>query len=76
MDDTAVTHVAIFERLARVEEKIDTLVDRETNNYAKFEAHELRIRDLENSKSRLLGMGAVIAAIAGMFSSKLADTVM
>jgi hypothetical protein len=66
-----VTHVDIIDRLARVEEKIDTLVSKAIDNKGSLEDHDVRIRGLENSRSRFMGIGAGVAALAGVIGGKV-----
>lgn len=55
----------VIERLTRVEEKIDNFITRAIDQAARHDDHESRIRGLEGSSSRMLGIGAVLALIAG-----------
>lgn len=61
------------ERLARMEEKIDSILFRITSSEGHYEAHEKRIRGLEGNNSRLIGMGAVAALGATILGSNLAS---
>jgi hypothetical protein len=54
----------VRERLVRIETKLDSTSD-----------HEGRIRILEGSKSRLLGMGAAIAGFTGIVGSQLFERI-
>lgn len=59
----------VIERLTRVEEKLDALLDRTTDAAARTTDHDVRIRNLEAASSRILGMGTVIALLAGIGGS-------
>lgn len=63
----------VIERLTRVEEKIDNFITRAIDQAARHDDHEARIRVIENSSSRLLGMGAVVALVAGTAGPRLLD---
>lgn len=59
------TEIQIIERLTRMEEKFDAFLDRATDANARADDHETRIRSLEGRSARLLGIGSVLAIIAG-----------
>ena len=61
----------IIERLTRMEEKQDHLLEKITGSTTQLDGHEVRLRSLETSGSRMLGMGAVVAAVAGFASPQL-----
>lgn len=63
----------IIERLARVEEKIDSLLDRTIYTGTRVDDHETRIRLLEQSGAKILGMGTIIAAISGIAGTRIMD---
>lgn len=63
----------VIERLTRVEEKIDNFITRAIDQAARHDDHEARIRVIESSSSRLLGMGAVVALVAGTAGPRLLD---
>jgi hypothetical protein len=72
---TPVDHVTIIERLARVEEKLDHALTFMIDNRSRLDAHDGRIRSLENQGSRLMGMGALVATVAGLFGSQIAERI-
>lgn len=65
----------IIERLARVEEKIDNLLVRALDQSGRMDDHENRIRSLEGGTARLLGIGSVLAFVAGIAGPKLVDLI-
>ena len=66
-------NIQIIERLTRVEEKIDNFLTHAADHASRHSDHETRIRHLEGSSSRLLGIGAVVALIAGTTGPRLLD---
>lgn len=62
---------AIVERLIRVEEKLDAFLFRSAADSALLATHDARIRQLENSGAKLLGMASVVAVFAGLGSDSL-----
>ncbi|MFC0686475.1 hypothetical protein [Novosphingobium clariflavum] len=61
----------IIERLTRVEEKIDNFLDRVAHSHTRMDDHESRIRALEKSGAKLLGMGTLLAAASGIAAPRL-----
>ena len=49
-------------RLARMEGKIDVILERQGDSLLVQETHNTRIRSLENSRARLMGMAATVGA--------------
>ena len=66
-------YTQVIERLARMEEKQDHLLDKIIGHTDRQDGHEQRIRNLETSGARMLGMGAVIATFAGLAGSRVLD---
>lgn len=64
-------HVVIIERLTRVEEKLDSLIDKTTSTHTRLDEHETRIRSLETSGAKLFGMGAIGSLIAGVAGTQI-----
>jgi hypothetical protein len=64
-------HVVIIERLTRVEEKLDSLLDKTSTTHTRLDAHEDRIRSLETSGAKLFGMGAAGSLIAGVAGTQI-----
>jgi hypothetical protein len=67
------TDTQIIERLVRVEEKLDAFLSTTTSTSVRLDSHDSRIRSLETSGARMLGMGAVIAAITGIGGAHFLD---
>ncbi|GEM_PF-4239633 len=63
----------VIERLTRVEEKIDNVLDKVGITHSRIEDHESRLRVLELSGAKLLGIGAAIAALSGIAGSRLVE---
>lgn len=63
----------VIERLTRVEEKIDNLLDKAGHTNTRLEDHESRLRVLEQSGAKILGIGATIAALSGIAGSRLVE---
>lgn len=61
----------VIERLTRVEEKLDALLDRATLAATHTADHDVRIRSLENANSRMLGIAAVLATLTGIGGSAI-----
>lgn len=72
--DPLVTYdTQVIERLTRVEEKIDNFITRAIDQAVRHDDHEARIRVIEGNTSRMLGIGAVVALIAGSAGPRLLD---
>lgn len=65
--------IQIIERLTRVEEKIDSMLERTGSTITRVDDHETRLRLLEQSGAKLLGMGTIIAALSGIAGSRIVD---
>jgi hypothetical protein len=63
--------ISVIERLTRIEEKQDSILDHMTLARSTADDHETRIRVLEKSGARMLGMGAVVAALSGILGPGL-----
>jgi hypothetical protein len=59
------------ERLVRLETKLDVVLDHQAAFRASFEKHDERLKNLEQSKSHMIGFSAAIAAIMTMVVSGL-----
>jgi hypothetical protein len=59
------------ERLVRLETKLDVVLDHQASFRASFEKHDERLKNLEQSKSHMIGFSAAIAAIMTMLVSGL-----
>jgi hypothetical protein len=70
---TSEEHIVVIERLTRVEEKLDHLLDRTISHNTRSDAHEGRIRSLETSGAKMLGVSTAVAALAGLAGSKVFD---
>lgn len=68
-------HVVIIERLTRVEEKLDSLLDKTSSTHSRLDEHDTRLRTLETSGAKLFGMGTVIAGLAGIAGSQLFEKI-
>lgn len=55
-------YVDVIDRLARIEEKLDVVKD-----------HETRLRSLETSTSKLLGVGIITSILAGIAGPHLIE---
>tara|TARA_R110002096_G_scaffold79091_2_gene185786 strand:- start:390 stop:599 length:210 start_codon:yes stop_codon:yes gene_type:complete len=51
--------------LGRLEGKVDALISRQAIHDEELDRHDTRLRDLEQSKSWLLGVAAAAGAVAG-----------
>tara|TARA_R110002096_G_scaffold358045_2_gene551209 strand:+ start:196 stop:405 length:210 start_codon:yes stop_codon:yes gene_type:complete len=51
--------------LGRLEGKVDALIARQAIHDEELDRHDKRLRDLEQSKSWLLGIAAAVGAVAG-----------
>jgi hypothetical protein len=56
----------ILVALGRLEGKVDALISRQNIVDARIDRHDTRIRELEQSKSWLLGAAGVVGAIASL----------
>lgn len=54
-----------FERLVRLETKLDVVLENQNNFRLSFEKHDERLKHLENTRSHLIGFAAAIGALAG-----------
>ena len=57
--------------LGRLEGKVDSLIARQAVHDEELRRHDARIRELEQGKSWLLGVAAVIGAVASFITSKI-----
>ena len=57
-------YVDVIDRLARIEEKLDVVKD-----------HETRLRSLETSTSKLLGVGIITSILAGIAGPHLVERI-
>jgi len=65
------TEFQIIERLTRMEEKFDAFLDRATDQNARSDDHEARIRSLEGGSARLLGIGSALALVVGIAGERI-----
>jgi hypothetical protein len=54
-----------FERLVRLETKLDVVLDNHISFRSSFEKHDERLKRLENTRSHMIGFAAAIGALAG-----------
>lgn len=59
-------HIAI--QLARLEEKLDSFLFRTSATEARLTDHDARLRAVENSSAKIVGIGAGLAFIVSMVS--------
>tara|TARA_R100000742_G_C4198512_1_gene28352 strand:- start:175 stop:384 length:210 start_codon:yes stop_codon:yes gene_type:complete len=57
--------------LGRLEGKVDALIARQAIHDEELQRHDVRLRQLEQGRSWLLGAAAVIGAVASFIASKL-----
>jgi len=55
--------------IGRLEGKVDTLIQLQRIHEERLKDHDIRIRDLENSKASILGAAAVIGSISAVIIS-------
>lgn len=63
--------INIIERLARVEEKIDSLIDNSKAALVRDNDHEMRIRSLESHGAKMIGIGTILAMITGIVGTRV-----
>lgn len=68
---TVTTDTLVIERLTRMEEKQDHLLEKLESFNTKSEDHDQRIRGLENSRARAAGIMAVLAGISGITGAQV-----
>jgi hypothetical protein len=61
----------ILVALGRLEGKVDALMTRQALHDEDIQRHDVRLRQLEQGRSWLLGAAAVIGAIASFVATKL-----
>lgn len=61
----------ILVALGRLEGKMDALISRQNLVDSRMEAHDIRIRELEQSKSWILGAAGVCGALASLVAKAL-----
>ena len=61
----------ILVALGRLEGKVDSLITRQAVHDEELQRHDVRLRQLEQGRSWLLGAAAVIGAIVSFAASKL-----
>jgi hypothetical protein len=54
-----------FERLVRLETKLDVVLDNQNNFRTSFEKHDERLKRLENTRSHMIGFAAAVGALVG-----------
>jgi hypothetical protein len=54
-----------FERLVRLETKLDVVLENQNSFRASFDKHDERLKHLENTRSHMIGFAGAIGAIAG-----------
>lgn len=55
--------------IGRLEGKVDTLIQLQRIHEERLKDHDIRIRDLENSKASIFGAAAVIGSISAVIIS-------
>lgn len=63
----------IVARLARMEEKLDSHLQRTATLEGRLESHDERLRAVETSSAKVYGIGAIVALFASIFSSSILD---
>tara|TARA_R100001440_G_scaffold45164_1_gene64894 strand:+ start:532 stop:741 length:210 start_codon:yes stop_codon:yes gene_type:complete len=61
----------ILVALGRLEGKVDALISRQAVHDEELQRHDVRLRNLEQGRSWLLGAAAVIGAAVSFLSSKV-----
>ncbi len=61
----------ILVALGRLEGKVDALISRQAVHDEELQRHDVRLRDLEQGRSWILGAAAVIGAVASFIATKL-----
>ena len=61
----------ILVALGRLEGKVDALISRQAVHDEELQRHDVRLRNLEQGRSWLLGAAAVIGAVASFISTKI-----
>jgi hypothetical protein len=59
------------ERLARLETKVDLILEHQENARRSFEKHDERLKHLENTKSTIYGIAAAIGALSAFLMDGL-----
>ena len=57
--------------LGRLEGKVDALISRQAVHDEELQRHDVRLRNLEQGRSWLLGAAAVIGALVSVISNKI-----
>tara|TARA_R100000388_G_scaffold40976_1_gene31627 strand:- start:282 stop:491 length:210 start_codon:yes stop_codon:yes gene_type:complete len=57
--------------LGRLEGKVDALISRQAVHDEELQRHDVRLRNLEQGRSWLLGAAAVIGALVSVVSNKI-----
>jgi hypothetical protein len=65
-----------FERLVRLETKLDVVLDNQNSFRASFDKHDERLKHLENTRSHMIGFAAAIGALAGYIFDGLKHSLM
>ena len=63
-----IENTEIVTRLTRLEEKLDAFLFRTTTIEGRINDHDTRLRSLETSSAKMLGLGAGAAAIVSMIA--------
>tara|TARA_Y100001937_G_scaffold54304_1_gene74936 strand:+ start:136 stop:345 length:210 start_codon:yes stop_codon:yes gene_type:complete len=57
--------------LGRLEGKVDALISRQAVHDEELQRHDVRLRNLEQGRSWLLGAAAVVGALVSVISNKI-----